>query len=64
MFNLSVQTNIGGGEGVEGLYGSIKGSGMHKILESMRERCGMGAKSHIVDIGAGLGRYVSQKTFV
>ncbi len=53
---LSFQNNLGGGEGVEGLYGSITGMHMQRMLTIMRERCGLDASSHLVDIGAGLGR--------
>jgi len=51
-----MQNNIGGGEGVEGLYGSITGTHMQRMLALMREDCGLDASSHLVDIGAGLGR--------
>lgn len=54
-----VQNKLGGGEGVEGLYGSIKKGGMDKVLECMRDKCGLGGDSVIVDIGAGLGRWVA-----
>jgi hypothetical protein len=54
-----LQTSLGGGEGIEGMYGSIKGSGMQKILDSMRVHCNLGSKSHIIDVGAGLGRWVN-----
>ena len=51
-----LQNRLGGGEGVEGLYGSVNRSGMHKVLECFRARCGLDAGSRLVDIGAGLGR--------
>ena len=47
---------MGGGEGVEGLYGSINRSGMQKVVDCLREHCGLDASSRMVDIGAGLGR--------
>lgn len=50
------QNKLGGGEGVEGLYGSIKKSGMDKVLECLRSRCCLDSRSVLVDIGAGLGR--------
>jgi hypothetical protein len=53
---VSAQNKLGGGEGVEGLYGSIKKSGMDKVLGCMRDKCGLDASSVLVDIGAGLGR--------
>eukprot|EP00887_Chlorella_sp_A99_P002183 scaffold21.g2183.t1 len=52
----SVENRLGGGEGVEGLYGSINRSGMQKVVESLRAHCGLDSSSHLVDIGAGLGR--------
>jgi hypothetical protein len=55
-FCLSAQVNLGGGEGVEGVYGSITGSGMHKILDCLHYSCGLSKKSVMVDVGAGLGR--------
>ncbi|KAG7672736.1 hypothetical protein NADE_001449 [Nannochloris sp. 'desiccata'] len=51
-----IENNLGGGEGVEGLYGSITGMHMQRMLAIMREHCGLDASSHLVDIGAGLGR--------
>ena len=51
-----MQGRLGGGEGIEGLYGSVMGKDLGKIFESMRRSCGLGPKSHIIDIGAGLGR--------
>ena len=51
-----LQNNLGGGEGVEGLYGSITGSFMQRILSCMRQHCGLGPDSHLLDVGAGLGR--------
>lgn len=53
---LPVQSRLGGGEGVEGIYGSITQTGMQKIFDSMRHNCGLDKSSTLVDIGAGLGR--------
>ena len=47
---------LGGGEGIEGLYGSITRSGMQKILDCLATSCFLTKESHIVDVGAGLGR--------
>ena len=47
---------MGGGEGIEGLYGSITRSGMQKILDCLVASCCLTKDSHIVDVGAGLGR--------
>lgn len=52
----SVEAKLGGGEGVEGIYGSITQTGMQRIFESMRHNCGLDSSSVLVDIGAGLGR--------
>ena len=51
-----LQNKLGGGEGVEGLYGSIKRGGMDKVLECLRDKCCLDSRSVLVDIGAGLGR--------
>lgn len=53
----SPQGRLGGGEGVEGLYGSITCSGMQRIVAALETHCRMGAGSCLVDVGAGLGRY-------
>lgn len=55
-----LQNKLGGGEGVEGLYGSIKKSGMDKVVECMAAKCGLDSRSVMVDIGAGLGRWGSR----
>ncbi|KAL4427630.1 hypothetical protein ABPG75_001719 [Micractinium tetrahymenae] len=52
----SIENKLGGGEGVEGLYGSIKKSGMDRVLACMRQECRLDARSVLVDVGAGLGR--------
>ena len=64
VFELSprqAQNNLGGGEGIEGLYGSITRTGTQKVLASMVEHCGLGSESSLVDVGAGLGRCVVAK---
>lgn len=50
------QNRLGGGEGVEGLYGSITCTGTQKVLAAMSKHCGLDKDSVLVDIGAGLGR--------
>lgn len=52
----SFENKLGGGEGVEGLYGSITQSGMQKVLECLRHNAALDPGSVLVDIGAGLGR--------
>lgn len=53
---LHPQGKLGGGEGVEGLYGSITRSGMQKVVAALQSECGLNRDSCLVDIGAGLGR--------
>jgi hypothetical protein len=50
------QSKLGGGEGVEGIYGSITATGMQKIFDCMHHSCALGPRSTLIDIGAGLGR--------
>ena len=59
MSQAALQGKLGGGEGVEGLYGSITRSGMQKVLDCLSAKCGLASNSHFVDIGAGLGRQVT-----
>ena len=56
---LVLQNKLGGGEGIEGLYGSLTRTGMQKVLHSLSKSCGLDKSSRLVDIGAGLGRYVA-----
>ena len=51
-----LQNKLGGGEGIEGLYGTLACSGMQKVLECMAAHCGMTRESRLVDMGAGIGR--------
>ncbi|KAG1665493.1 hypothetical protein FOA52_009754 [Chlamydomonas sp. UWO 241] len=52
----SLERKLGGGEGIEGIYGSITQKGTQRILSSLHHNCGLGPDSVLVDIGAGLGR--------
>ncbi|GAB4821524.1 hypothetical protein N2152v2_008570 [Parachlorella kessleri] len=52
----SLENKLGGGEGIEGLYGSVTKGGMQKVLTALRDKCGLDSNSRLVDIGAGLGR--------
>lgn len=52
-----MQGKLGGGEGTEGVYGSITQMGMQKVLDVLRNSCGLDSRSVFIDIGAGLGRY-------
>ncbi len=51
-----MQNKLGGGEGIEGLYGSLTRTGMQKVLHSLTKSCRLDQTSRLVDIGAGLGR--------
>ena len=53
---LPPQSRLGGGEGVEGLYGSITRTGTARVLSSLTRHSGLDSDSHLVDVGAGLGR--------
>lgn len=55
----ALQNKLGGGEGIEGLYGTLACSGMQKVLECMSAKCGMTSDSRLVDVGAGIGRQAS-----
>jgi hypothetical protein len=50
------ESRLGGGEGVEGIYGSITQAGMNKIFDCMKHGTSFGANSCLIDIGSGLGR--------
>jgi len=55
----AVENNIGGGEGVEGLYGSITGASMERVLRSMETLTGLHTKQQptvLMDVGSGLCR--------
>lgn len=52
----SIEGKLGGGEGIEGVYGSITQTGMHKIFDCLHYNCGLDHRSTLVDVGAGLGR--------
>lgn len=52
----SIETKLGGGEGLEGCYGSITEQNMQRIYEAMRVHTGFGPESSLIDIGAGLGK--------
>lgn len=56
---LVLQNKLGGGEGIEGLYGSLTRTGMQKVLHSLSKSCGLDKSSRLIDVGAGLGRYVA-----
>lgn len=50
------QNKVGGGEGVEGCYGTLTRNGVQQIMEAMADVCGLSKDSILVDIGAGIGR--------
>ena len=51
----SMENKLGGGEGIEGIYGSITQTGCSKIMHSLG-KWGLKQGATLVDIGAGLGR--------
>jgi hypothetical protein len=56
-----LQGHVGGGEGVQGCYGSITQAGMGHILTVLQQDAVLGtdvldARSNLWDMGAGLGR--------
>ena len=52
----SQEYRIGGGDGIEGIYGSVTKKGMQRIFNLMHLLCQFDTNSILVDIGAGLGR--------
>lgn len=50
------ERDLGGGEGTNGIYGSIRQAGMQSILEVLVSRCRLSWRSTLVDIGSGLAR--------
>ncbi|UPR00887.1 hypothetical protein HOP50_06g42060 [Chloropicon primus] len=52
----SMENRVGGGEGIEGIYGSITESGVTKIMDALVKYGGMGEQSTLLDVGSGLGR--------
>jgi len=62
-FACNSQGRLGGGEGVEGIYGSITLAGMRRIYDCMKHNCGFDSSSTLVDVGAGLGRCAWQKGY-
>lgn len=54
----SIENNVGGGEGIEGLYGSITGANMERILQCMEKTTGLCGtnQSVLMDVGSGLCR--------
>jgi hypothetical protein len=56
-----MQGMLGGGEGIEGTYGSLTQAGMRAVLAALKGDAGMDSDSVLVDVGAGLGRFVFTK---
>lgn len=54
-----MQNKLGGGEGIEGLYGTLACSGMQRVLDCLAAHCGLQADSCLVDVGAGIGRHAA-----
>jgi hypothetical protein len=47
---------VGGGEGIKGLYGSIAKAGMDKIIKVLIQKTGLSPNSVLIDFGSGLAR--------
>ena len=58
VLTLSAQNKLGGGEGIEGLYGSITQASMQKVINCLQYNTSLDSRSVFIDIGAGLGRYI------
>ncbi|KAK9822757.1 hypothetical protein WJX74_005268 [Apatococcus lobatus] len=52
----SVESNLGGGEGLEGIYGTLTRHYMQLVLDALETHCGLAASSSLIDVGSGLGR--------
>ena len=52
----SAESKLGGGEGVEGLYGSITRTGTQEVLDCLALHACLCEDSVLVDVGAGLAR--------
>lgn len=50
------ENRLGGGEGLEGVYGSITRTGTAKVLDALKEHAGLDDQSVVLDVGSGLGR--------
>lgn len=47
---------VGGNGSFGPIYGEMTQRSMHRIVDVLRARCGMGPESTFIDIGAGLGK--------
>ena len=54
--STALQNKVGGGEGLEGCYGSITQTGVSEVYAALKEHAGLGKDSVLVDVGSGLGR--------
>lgn len=52
----AVESQLGGGEGLCGIYGSITQASMDRVVSSLKTHAGFSADSILLDIGSGLGR--------
>lgn len=52
----AVENQLGGGEGVRGIYGSVTRASMDRVVAAMKAHAGFTADSVLVDVGSGLGR--------
>lgn len=51
-----VERQLGGGEGVVGIYGSVTKASMERVIQAMVAHANLSWRSTLVDIGSGLGR--------
>ena len=52
----SGEARLGGGEGMQGIYGSITQASMSRVLDALAAETALGPDSIMLDVGAGLGR--------
>jgi len=52
----SGEARLGGGEGMQGIYGSITQASMSRVLDALAAETALGPDSVMLDVGAGLGR--------
>ncbi len=52
----AAENQLGGGEGVEGIYGSLTRGGMERVVDALKTHTAFSEHSTLIDIGSGLGR--------
>lgn len=51
------QNQVSGGEGNDGVYGTLTPASMQTVLDALRQHCGLKPESVLLDLGAGVGRW-------